>query len=117
MKVHRLVAIAFLDNPLNYPMVNHKDGIKTNNKLENLEWCTREHNMKEAYRLGLKNSSGKNNGNSKLSDEQILKIRELYDKGMSIVEISKKFNIHRSYSYFLCKRLKRLDVEEKTIKE
>lgn len=43
--VHRLVAIAFIPNPNNYPMVNHKDENPSNNKLENLEWCTNEYNL------------------------------------------------------------------------
>lgn len=54
-RVHRLVAETFLDNSNNLPQVNHKDGNKLNNKVSNLEFCTNEYNMKEAWRIGLRN--------------------------------------------------------------
>lgn len=51
--VHRLVAKSFLPNKYGLPQVNHIDGDKSNNCIENLEWCNNSHNMKHAYRLGL----------------------------------------------------------------
>ena len=51
--VHRLVADAFIKNPNDEPLVNHKDGNPSNNKRENLEWCDSKHNVNHAFDNGL----------------------------------------------------------------
>jgi len=51
--LHRLLATHFIDNPLNLPQINHKDGNKLNNSLDNLEWCTVQENTIHAYKHGL----------------------------------------------------------------
>lgn len=65
IKVHRLIAMAFVDNPYNLTEVNHIDGNKLNNHYSNLEWCTRSHNIKHCYSLGLRSSKGTLNANYK----------------------------------------------------
>ena len=63
--IHRLVAEAFIPNINNLEQVNHIDGNKHNNKVNNLEWCTRKHNIREAWRLGLvKQGKGKDHPES-----------------------------------------------------
>lgn len=52
-RIHRLVAIAFIPNPQNYTCINHKNGNKQDNRVENLEWCNHSMNLVHAYRNGL----------------------------------------------------------------
>lgn len=49
--VHRLVAQSFIDNPLNKPFINHKNGLRSDNRIENLEWCTTSENLAHSFRV------------------------------------------------------------------
>ena len=79
--VHRIIASTFLPNTDNKPEINHIDGIKTNNAVSNLEWCTRSENQKHAYRMGLKSSTGINNPRCKLAEADVREIKRLHSLG------------------------------------
>lgn len=74
--LHKLLAINFISNPKNLPVVDHIDGDKSNNSLENLEWVTSRENQLRAINIGLKRVfRGTEQGNAKLDEKQILYIR------------------------------------------
>lgn len=74
--VHRVVAKSFISNPDNKPQVNHKNSIKTDNSVLNLEWCTNQENQNHAVLNGLKPMlKGSKNGMSKLNEQKVLEIR------------------------------------------
>lgn len=95
--VHRLVASAFLDNPNNLKLVNHKDGNKLNNTLENLEWVTYSQNLQHAYDSKLRiGNLGERNGGVKLTKLEVIEIRKLYkkqSKEYGSYALARKFNV------------------------
>ena len=99
--VHRLVALAFIDNPENKLQVNHINGIKHDNRIDNLEWCNQSENQIHAYVNKLQIPSlhnrpnGENQGLSKLKNEDVMFILENYKKGMGI-KFSKLFNVSQT---------------------
>lgn len=91
---HRLVAKAFIYNPHNYKQVNHINGIKTDNRVENLQWVNNSMNQLHAYKLGLQPSrKGESNSRAKLSYDDVTIIKTKYNSGMTISEISEEMNI------------------------
>jgi hypothetical protein len=77
--IHKIVAVAFIPNPNNYPIINHIDGCPNNNKIENLEWCTQKHNAQHACDMGL-SAKGEKHYLSKVTDMQALEIRKIYNE-------------------------------------
>lgn len=96
-RVHRLVAAAFLPNPKNYKLVNHLNGVRDDNRVENLEWCDHSRNTKHAYEIGLcVGRAGELNSQAKLTTEQVRLIRKLRDEGMRVPAICEVTQINRS---------------------
>ena len=95
--LHVLLAKTFIPNPENKPVVNHKDGNKINNNLDNLEWVTYKENNVHAYAIGLKKPcQGTRHKSAKLNDEAVKFIRKYYkpyDKDFNRKVMAKLFNV------------------------
>ena len=101
LKVHRLVAIAFIPNPENKPNVNHIDGNPHNNNVENLEWCTQAENVQHAINTGLKRCN--------IIDKEILEDMH-YNKKMSTQAIAKEFGVTKM---IIIRNMKKYGLERK----
>ena len=98
--IHRLVAEAFIPNPDNLPQINHIDGNKKNNSVENLEWCDSKHNINHAWSNGLHRiPNGTNNPRHKLTEDQINYIRKncvRYDQNRGTSALARKFGVSQT---------------------
>jgi len=106
--IHRLVAEAYIENPENKPQVNHIDGDRFNNCVDNLEWVTAKENVRHAIDTGLSNpvnqfTGGFDERRSKLTKHDVLDVRARYAKGEALREISKDYNVHESNIGRACK--------------
>lgn len=95
-QVHRAVALAFIPNPENKEQVNHRNGIKHDNRVENLEWCTNLENNRHARLNGLyrKSKRGEDNPYAHLTNEQALEIRHaILTNGVTRQTLCKKYGV------------------------
>lgn len=94
MRVHRLIAMAFIPNPNNLTDVDHINNDRTDNRVCNLQWLSHSDNVKRIPKAVASSARrGSNNGRSKLSEDTVKEIRNLYDSGAkNISELSREFN-------------------------
>jgi hypothetical protein len=94
--IHRLVALAFIPNPQNKPCVNHINGIKNDNRIENLEWCSYSENeihSKNILNKKYNGVKGVKNHNNKLKERDVFEIRK---SNLSQRTLAKKYNVCKS---------------------
>lgn len=118
-EVHRLVAKAFIPNSNKKLEINHKNGIKTDNRVENLEWVTHRENLIHSYHvLGnkcgfgvLKKTYGEHNVKSKLKHDDVIQIIKNKKNGISTKELSIKYNVSTNtiHGIFIGKYWKHID--------
>lgn len=96
MSIHRMVAMKYLENPNNYEYINHKDGNKLNNNVNNLEWCTAKENMQHAYKNNLIKNQFKRNV------IQYSKEMKQIKRWNSIAEIEKELKINHANIITVC---------------
>jgi hypothetical protein len=100
IKVHRIIAKTFIENPENKPCVNHIDGNPSNNDITNLEWCTHKENMNHAYKAGLlpepPTFRGEKSNFAKLKTEQVKEIKDRLKAGESAVKIASDYSVSDS---------------------
>lgn len=104
-KVHKLVALVFVPNPLNKETVNHIDGIKANNFSSNLEWNTRSENTQHKFAIGLHDVRGEKHPCVKLTEKDVLAIRSIGKSDKATRDmLAKKYNVTASYLWQLMNR-------------
>ena len=92
MRVHQMIALAFIPKLDATFEVNHKDSDRVNNCATNLEWISHSDNVRHAYQCGFKDNHGSNNPRSKLTESIVIEIRSLYDNGINTIqEIATKY--------------------------
>ena len=102
--VHRFVAMAFIPNPDNLPEVNHKNGDKTDNRVENLEWVTSSQNHLHAYRELGKQSAAKGKHFDRRAKLTPTEVRLIRTSNLGLSELAEYFGINESSVYNVRKK-------------
>ena len=114
--IHRLVAMAFLNDYSDKLDVNHKDGNKLNNKLTNLEMCTHSENIRHAYTTGLmKAASGEKSGRSKLTRQMVLDIRNAFELYHNYSKVGNLFNVNSGTIHAIINGITWREVKDESI--
>jgi NUMOD4 motif/HNH endonuclease len=103
VNIYRLVAEVFIPNPENKPFVNHIDGNRMNNRLDNLEWVTCSENFKHAIKHGLFiPKRGEEHWISKLTEENVKQIRVLRKQGVTYTKMGEMFGVSKTVTRNAC---------------
>lgn len=98
-KVHRIVCETFIPKIEGMNLVNHKNCIRNDNRLENLEWCNQKMNVRHAVTMGRIDHKGENNSRNIIPKEHIPIIREAIYAGYSPIHISRYYGVHQNTIY------------------
>lgn len=106
IRVHRAMVVAFIPPVADKPFANHKNGRKSDNRIDNLEWCTHPENIKHSYdELGRTGLIGEINPGHKLTDGEVLRMRALFATGLySKTELGRMFGLSQRGASMVIRR-------------